>query len=433
MRICIAQLALTCLLSLALYSQPVTDISPAEPLSLDQAVSRALEQHPQLASAAFLAEASKTVVKQTRAAYSPLLNVNATGVEASNQTQIAAGTLQAQGLASRFATGFGVSQLVTDFGRTSKLTDAARLRAELATESIQTKRLEVVLGVKRAYYAAQGANAVLTVAKATLQSRQVILRQVQRLTENQLRSTLDQSFAEVSVSEAELLVQEAENSLTEAFAALAAAMGSTETKRYVLETSPTLPELQPDVQALINEAIERRPELKIARLKQSAEQKSAEAERRGRYPTIRLEGTAGIVPIHAHSLRDHYAAVGVNVSLPFLNGGIYAARAAEADLKAKSTGKDAEHTAIQLTLAVKTTWLQADTARRRVVVAEKMVQQTQLAHRLAKTRYESGLGGILEVTQAQLAETSAQIAFANARFDYLSQIANLNFAMGNLQ
>jgi outer membrane protein len=356
-----------------------------------------------------------------------------TAAAAENQTAIAAGVLQTAGLASRVATGVAVSQLVTDFGRTSKLTQSARFRAEAADETVRMRRAETILEVHQAYYAALRAAAVVEVAKATLESRRVILRQVQGLAASNLRSTLDVSFAEVAVSEADLLVQQAENDVREAQAALAAAMGQEQSTSYQLEPVSTLPILEADVDALVEKALAARPELKIARLNLSAAQRFAEAQHRSLYPSISITGAAGVIPAHQKALRDQYAAAAIHLTLPFLNGGRLSANAAEADLRARAAGKDTENLALQVALAVKKSWLDADTAHKRFVLTEKMVEQAKLAYRLASTRYENGLGGIVEVTQAQLAETSALIAQARARYDYLAQVSNLNFAMGELQ
>jgi outer membrane protein len=58
------------------------------------------------------------------------------------------------------------------------------------------------------------------------------------------------------------------------------------------------------------------------------------------------------------------------------------------------------------------------------------VDQATNTLRLAKTRYDIGLSGILELTQAQLAQTSAQIAAANAKYDYLNRLSALKYATG---
>ena len=85
---------------------------------------------------------------------------------------------------------------------------------------------------------------------------------------------------------------------------------------------------------------------------------------------------------------------------------------------------------MQIAGSVRVAWLEADIAWRRLDVTARLVDQANTALRLAKARYDIGLSGILELTQAQLSQTSAQIAAANAKYDYLTRMANLNYAIG---
>ncbi len=55
------------------------------------------------------------------------------------------------------------------------------------------------------------------------------------------------------------------------------------------------------------------------------------------------------------------------------------------------------------------------------------------ALRLAQARYDNALGSIVELNQAQLNQTSAEIAAASAKYEYLSRRAALNYAMGVLR
>src|SRR5438045_1989835 len=135
-------------------------------LTLERAEEIALKNHPRIASASLTAQSSGTAVKQVRSAFQPLLTGNLTTVGADRDTAIAAGTLQTSGLASRAATGLGLSQLVTDFGRTSNLADSARLRAAAQDRNIATTRAQVLLQVEQAYYNVLAAEAVLQVAQA---------------------------------------------------------------------------------------------------------------------------------------------------------------------------------------------------------------------------------------------------------------------------
>ena len=85
---------------------------------------------------------------------------------------------------------------------------------------------------------------------------------------------------------------------------------------------------------------------------------------------------------------------------------------------------------MQIAASVRVAWIEADNAWRRLDVTARLVDQATTALRLAKARYDIGLSGILELTQAQLSQTSAQIAAANAKYDYLTRMANLNYAIG---
>ena len=62
-----------------------------------------------------------------------------------------------------------------------------------------------------------------------------------------------------------------------------------------------------------------------------------------------------------------------------------------------------------------------------------MLAQATEALRLAQARYDAGLGSIVELTQAQLTQTSAQIGAAVAKFDYLSRRSLLDYATGAIR
>jgi len=65
-------------------------------------------------------------------------------------------------------------------------------------------------------------------------------------------------------------------------------------------------------------------------------------------------------------------------------------------------------------------------------VTTALVEQTKLGLDLAQTRYQLGLGTIVEISQAQLAETEAEIAGARAHYDYLLAQAVIRFETGSI-
>ncbi len=346
---------------------------------------------------------------------------------------MSAGALQTSSLYTRLASGVAVSQLVTDFGRTSSLSKSADLRREAQASNSQAVRELVLLQVEQAYFQALGGTAALRAAQAAVNSRDVTLRQIRALADSAMRSTLDVSFAEVALSQAQLDLYQAENMGAEAQANLSAALGLDQAAAFTLADEAAPAALEPSPDARIQEALQKRPEITALSLTRDAAHRYAEAEGKLRLPTVSVVGAAGAVPAGDPRLHDTYSAAGVNINIPVLNGGLFSARRAEAEQRAAAADSDVRDLSIQIAREVRIAWLEANTAARRVDVTSRLVIQANEALRLAQTRYDAGLGSIVELSQAQLNQTSAEIQNATARYDYLSRRAALDYSTGNLQ
>jgi outer membrane protein len=402
-------------------------------LTLAQAEQIALRNHPRIGSANLVAQAAKSAIAEARAPLYPLLAGNFTSVAADHDTTLSAGAVQTSSLYSRVAAGVTLSQLVTDFGRTANLAAAARLRASAQEQIAGNTRAGILIEVDQAYYAALSADTVLKVAQAVVDNRRLTLRQVRALAQSSLKSTLDVSFAEVAVSEAELALVRAENDVQAGRARLTAALGAAQTQTFELADEPLPPALDPNPEVVVAQALQQRPDLAALRFSRDAAHRFAQAEKDLSRPTVSLAGVAGGLPDADPRLRSTYSAVGVNVSVPVLNGNLYAARRSEAELRAEAVDRDVEDLTVQVSEQVRVAWLEANTAFRRLDVTARLVAQAEQSLRLAQTRYDNGLGSIVELNQAQLSQVSAGIAAAAAKYEYLGRRAALTFVMGGLR
>ena len=75
----------------------------------------------------------------------------------------------------------------------------------------------------------------------------------------------------------------------------------------------------------------------------------------------------------------------------------------------------------------------AQTGRQRLGLTDQLLAQATDALDLAQERYNLGLSSIVELTQAQLNQTRAQIEQASARYDYQARNASLRFQTGALK
>jgi outer membrane protein len=400
-------------------------------LTLKQAEAYAVKNNPQISVSRLLALASQQVTREVRSHLWPTATGDLTGVDAQSGTRLSAGALNNPILYERAGAGVMVTQLITDFGRTSNLVSSARYNAKAEDQNALATKEQILLAVDRAFYSALQAQAVLQVAQQTVQERQTVSQQVDVLFKSKLKSELDLSFANVNLAQAKLLLLDAQNNQNAALATLAMVMGYPTLQNFQLveETSPIAPP-SGNVDDLISKAFSTRPEILALQFQYESARKFQTAERDLLFPTVRAMGAVGDTPIgnpavapSPSALNNTYGAVGANIEIPLFNGFLYTAEAHEARLRAEASQERLREMRDLISRDVRTSWLNANTAYQRLSVTQQLLDQANLALNLAQARYKLGLGSIVELSQAQLQQTQAQISYAQAGYDYRLSLA----------
>jgi outer membrane protein len=418
---------------LVLLSSHAIAQAPTAPttLTLDEAERRALQNHPQLQATQYSSAAAKEVVRETRSAYFPTVFGSVTGASALDGSRIAAGGLNNPIIYDRFATGVSVGQLVTDFGRTRAIVRSSSLNADARAQDVDDERAIVLLEVDRAYYGILRAQAVERVSQATVDARRLVVDQVTALAQSNLRSGLDVSFATVNLSAAQLQLVQAQNETQRAFAALAVALGESSVSQYAVADQPLPSQPPSDSAPLLADALRQRPDVLAARLTAESANAFAEAEGDLWRPSVAAVGAAGVTPYHQTGIEDRYAAAAVNVNVPILNGSLFSARHAEASLRARAVSERLRDLENRVRQDVQVAWLDARTAFQRLDLTRQLSEQAGSALDLAQSRYDLGLGSIVELSQAQLNKTQADLEGASATYDYQVEMALLAHAIGS--
>jgi outer membrane protein len=418
----------------ALLQAQNASVAPTQVLTLADAEATALANQPRMLAAQQRAQASAQQIREARSEYFPTVGLNATGVQvADTDTATAAGNITTSSISDRFAYGGNLTQLVTDFGRTGALVSRARDEAQAQQDRATLTRAQVRLNVREAYYQVLGAEAVLRAAQAAQANRQLVARQLSALAQSELRSTLDVQFATVLVNEAELAVVRAQSTVAQQRAHLATAVGLQQPVTAKLsDIAPTSDALPPLPDGLLQQARTQRADLHAAEAQQLAAQQFAVAQKRLSYPKLNVLAAAGEIPYHDHTLHDNYAAAGFNLSIPVFNGGLFSAERAQAEHEATASERDTQQLRLEVSEQVRDAWYRANEAYQSLDVTTRLVNETRQALHLAQDRYDAGLGSIVELNEAQLSETSAEIDAAAAAYTYLSRRAELDFATGQL-
>jgi outer membrane protein len=216
-------------------------------------------------------------------------------------------------------------------------------------------------------------------------------------------------------------------------AALNDVLGSDQNQQYTLvDESDGNPAPAPEnPEAMVQAAFGARPDLAALNDKFIAARQYGTAERDQWMPTVSAMGAAGGTPVRADQIQSSwYGTAGANVSIPIFNGFLFNAEEKEAKLRAQAAQENVRNLRDTIARDVRTAVLNAQTAYQRIAVTQQLLNQANFSLDLAAARYKIGLSGIVDLSQAQLAQTQAEIAYTNARFAYQTALAEVRFQMG---
>jgi outer membrane protein len=218
---------------------------------------------------------------------------------------------------------------------------------------------------------------------------------------------------------------------------LTRALGADQQQSYKLTEEPLPPSPPGDSAAMVAQAFQQRPELAGVRLERESAYRFERAERDLSLPTVSLVGVGGFIPL-VHQLSTvptppEYESAAVNVEIPIFNGGLFTARREAARFKAQAADQKVRDLEEGVARDVRVAWSDSTTAYHQLDVTAELLRQATMALDLAQGRYNLGLSSIVELTQAQLNLTEAEVENLGAKYDYQKSYAVLQYATGALR
>lgn len=407
---------------------------PPKPLSLDEAVRTALQNHPALRRAEAAVARAEAEVKEVRASYFPQLSLSGIGkIGLSGAT----GALALPGFpGSPFYRNLAYSanwyQTIFDFGRTKHRVASQEALAASARLKKNAEEDRIVLAARRAYFSVLEAQRLQQLAEETVKERRLTLQRARAYFQAQLRSQLDVRLAEANLAEAEANLIQARNTVHTAFAALRAAMGVEGEPAYELQEPGTEILSLPPLEELAQAALKNRPDLNALELKVKSFSEAVGFAQSDRLPEIRGfsaggQGRFGGTPVKEVQ-RHGVGALGF--FFPFFTGGRLKAREEEERAELQGALASRDELRQQIRLEVTQAYYQLVDLAERIQAAAQQERAAQDALRLARARFQVQLASFLEVTTAEVALTRAVTNQARALFDYQRARADLQFATG---
>ncbi len=411
-------------------------------LGLQEAIDIALDENPTIKVAGLEIERQKYVKNETIGQFLPSLSAEGTYTRAIEQATMGGlpfgsdNTLQGSGTV-------GMPLIVPALFRTLKLNDE-QMRA--AVEAARASKIDLVNGVKKAYYGILMADEALSVLRSSEKNTRQTVDETRTKFENGMASEYDLVTAEVQLSNLQPSIYEAENRLSSAWKMF----------RMLLE----LPEdvdvaLEDNFEVLVNSAedmpeyggLEENSDLRTMDIQHNIMKRQLGVMKTQRLPNLVAFGNVMFtgedqitnfeqvmmgLPKKTTFQWQHPINVGAKLSVPIFAGFTNVSK--ERQLK-----NQIRQLEIQRDYREQSVRVEADNARANVGTAFGKMQagaititQAQKGYDIAKVRFDEGMGTILELNSAELAMTQARMNHAQAVYDYLSAQADYEKILGRV-
>jgi len=418
-------------------------------LTLQQAVTIALEKNPQRKAAIADTKAASAGVRGARSFLMPHLNFSETATRGDDPVYVFGSRLRQQRFTNadfalnklnsplplgNFATRFGGSWNLFDSFASWHAVHQAKQMNEAAGHQLDRTDQEIVFRVVSSYYDALLAAKQLEVAEQSVKTAQSIMDRSQTRFDSGLTVESDLLTAKVRMAARQQEMIRARNALEEARAELNTAMGIAIDSSFQLTeglAESTLP--IPTMQEVEKQALTNRPDLKRIASEEAAQRQNVSIAKASFGPRVNaFAGWEMDNPTFVAGGGGNNWLGGIEVQFDIFQGGAKRAelsrqRALEEKVVAM---KQAAGDAVRL--EVRRAYYETDANRQEVEVARAAIAQAKESLRINQDRYDSGLTTITDLLGAEEAARRSQTDYWEAVYRFHTSYANLELASGSL-
>ena len=412
--------------------------TPIKTLTLAECIQVAEQHHPDVATARSLVEAATFRVRESRGGLLPRVDFGESYTRSTYNFGAAPGNTPEQvdlfyhgessSTAPYYYGGLTLNQTIYDFGRTKKAIHESEARLEASRQDLERERQVVDLDVRLAYYSVLADEELVRVREAALAQQSKHLDQIQAMYEVGTRPKIDLSEQRVATSNAEVDLKQAQEDLAVARAGLATAMG------IPIDQSPepanTLrQEVEPgNLSQLLDEAQRNRPDVRSLRDQIDAAQATVLIARTNFRPTISFASLFDYRNLKFPLVYNW--SLGQVLAQNIFNGGADRALISEYEASEEALKSNLTSLTNRVEQAVYTDFADFTVAKQRIDLAIQTEAEAKESLELAEGRYSTGYGNIIELTDAQYADTNSQAQEVAARYSYQEAAARLDADLG---
>jgi len=397
-------------------------------LTLDQCVSLALRNNPQILSSGYDVMESKERITEARADSFPTINFSAAadrlfrpGEQSGNSPDPYSSLSVALSAQYYLFKGF----------RTASTISAARSSFEAASHQHEGNVQDLILQVNQGYYRLLQAGHLVKVAEKSLENARYHLEFAKARFEAGLATRSDILKAEVEVSNSNLTLIRSRNGRLSLRGSLNVLLGqSADSPLDVVDDLQDLkPKEQTDFNTLLALAYEHRPELLRMNSQLQAQRSNIRLARSNLLPWVSADANYSFSGSALSSLNKGWS-FGLSLSYPVFSGFSLASRVAQEKIVFQAMDKQKSSLEQEISLDVWNAFLALKEAKERIDNTQIFLENARENLGLAEEEYREGAGSMIEVIDAQTNMVAAEVSLIEAQADFKISLAALDRALG---
>lgn len=439
---------------LAFPTQPEeVELAGTQPITLRQAVELAIRNNPTLRQAQFELERSQADLRRNQAANFPTLDATANfsqsgneatqrvpetttdqaGNEVPNPAPNAGDIVRGYNDSTVLGTGLELNYSIFTSGRRPALIQAARSQVRLQQLEVERQTEQLILETIGDYYDLQQSGAQVNIFQANLAQAEQSLRDAQALERAGVGTRFDVLQAEVDVANARQRLTQQLSDLEVSRRELVQRLNLSQTVNVsAADPIEVAGVWDLSLEESIVQAFKNRVELEQQLIQREIAQKNRRAALAQLGPQLGLQGAFNLNSnIDNDAALEYSYQVALVASLALFDGGDARAQADREESNISIAEAEFENVRDQIRVDVERGYSQLNASFANIQTTALAVEQATEALRLARLRFQAGVGTQTDVLRQQSVLAEAQVNNLSAILDYNRSLAVLQRAISN--
>ncbi|MDH8701569.1 outer membrane protein [Dysgonomonadaceae bacterium PH5-43] len=317
-----------------------------------------------------------------------------------------------------------------------KSLELTSIDVELAVEKARASKIDMVNSVRKTYYAVLLAKDSYNVLEQSYKNAELSYNDIKNKFDQGIVSEFDVIRADVNMKNIKPNLIQAQNSYNLSTLQLKALMGVDMDQEIVIEGSLLEYEqgLYQDVLAL-DTTLTNNSDLKQFDIQTDQLEKSLQIYKAQYYPVLSLSGNYMYMSMNNDfKFGDYrwnpYSNLEVSISIPLFDGFKKHNDIKQTKVSIEQMKWQREDVVRNLKLAINNSFNNMTNYVEQVFSTKDVVAQAKKGYEISQKLYDTGMGTLLELNDAQLGLTQASLAFNQAIYNYLASKADLDKTLG---